>query len=66
MKFNSIVWSLLSGKVVALVKDILKMAKMGIFIIWSNLAFMVCYVDKIMLHLAFLHLHRLDPEFMVS
>lgn len=42
MKFISIAWSLISGKVVALEKDILNMAKMVIFIIWSNLAFLVC------------------------
>lgn len=42
MRFISIAWSLFSGKVVALEKDILNMAKIRIFIIWSNLASLVC------------------------
>lgn len=42
MKLISFAWSLFSDKVVALEKDILNMAKMRIFIIWSNLAFLIC------------------------
>lgn len=53
MKFISIAWSLIRDKVVAPEKDILNMAKMRVFIIWSNLAFLICYIDQLMLHLAF-------------
>lgn len=42
MKLISIAWSLNSGKVVALEKDTLNMAKMRIFVVWSNLAILVC------------------------
>lgn len=58
MNLIFIAWSLNSSKVVALEKDTLKMAKMRIFIVWSNLAFLVCSKDQLMLHLAFLHLPR--------
>lgn len=60
MNLMTIAWSLNSGKVVALQKDTLKMAKMRIFVIWSNLAFLICSNDQLMLHLAFLHLLRLE------
>lgn len=42
MKFISIAWSLIRDEVVALEKDTLKIAKMIVFIIWSNSAFLVC------------------------
>lgn len=42
MKFISIDWSLIREKVVALEKDILKMAKMRVGILPSNSALLVC------------------------